>query len=142
MFWEKADYDDGDPFSAFRKRQKEKMKLRKKTKYEIDSYLKMFEIRKNSFAVLDTLQEVYRREQVKIKQNIVEQATFEMQLEGLLKERAANYPKAVLGQNQLLRRIESGRDSQTLQVKIPTEKVYHAMFYNYISEHDQRKYFP
>jgi hypothetical protein len=43
------------------------MKLRKKTKYEIDSYLKMFEIRKNSFAVLDTLQEVYRREQIKVK---------------------------------------------------------------------------
>jgi hypothetical protein len=73
------------------------MKLRKKTKYEIDSYLKMFEIRKNSFAVLDTLQEVYRREQIKVKQNIVEQAAFEMQLEALLKERSANYPKAVLG---------------------------------------------
>jgi len=142
MFWEKADYDDGDPFSAFRKRQKEKMKLRKKTKYEIDSYLKMFEIRKNSFAVLDTLQEVYRREQNKVKQNIIEQAAFETQLESMLKERSANYPKAVLGQNQLLRRIESGRDYQSLQVKIPKEKVYHQMFYNYLSEQDQRKYFP
>ena len=40
MFWEKADYDDNDQFSAFRKRVKQKMTLRKKTKYEIESYLK------------------------------------------------------------------------------------------------------
>lgn len=31
------------------------MKLRKKTKYEIDSYLKMFEIRLNCMNVLSTL---------------------------------------------------------------------------------------
>ena len=43
------------------------MKLRKKTKYEIDSYFKMFDIRKNSMSVLDTLQDLYRREQIKIK---------------------------------------------------------------------------
>lgn len=99
MFWEKADYDDGNPFSAFRKRQKERMNLRKKTKYEIDSYLKMFDIRKSSFAVLDILQELHKREQTKAKQNIIEQAAFEAQLETVLKERSANYPKAVLGQN-------------------------------------------
>lgn len=29
-----------------------------------------------------------------------------------------------------------------MQVKIPKEKVYHSMFYNYISEQDQKKYFP
>jgi hypothetical protein len=55
MFWEKADFDDNDPFSAFRKRQKEKMKLRKKTKYEIDSYIKMFDIRSNCMSVLSIL---------------------------------------------------------------------------------------
>ena len=55
MFWEKADFDDNDPFSAFRKRQKEKMKLRKKTKYEIDSYLKMFDVREHSFQVLSII---------------------------------------------------------------------------------------
>ena len=42
MFWEKSDFDDTDPNSAFRKRQKEKMKLRKKAKYELESYQKMF----------------------------------------------------------------------------------------------------
>lgn len=48
------------------------MKLRKKTKYEIDSYFKMFDIRKNSMSVLDTLQDLYRREQIKIKKNLIE----------------------------------------------------------------------
>lgn len=67
MFWEKADFDDNDPFSAFRKRQKEKMKLRKKTKYEIDSYLKMFEIRSNCKSVLSILQDQYKREQIKMR---------------------------------------------------------------------------
>jgi hypothetical protein len=52
MFWEKADYDDVDTNSAFRKRQKEKMKLRKKTKYEIESYFKMFDLRRDSVNVL------------------------------------------------------------------------------------------
>jgi len=65
MFWEKADYDDSDPFAAFRKRQKEKMKLRKKTKYEIESYVKMFEIRAQSIDVLSILQDAYKREQLK-----------------------------------------------------------------------------
>lgn len=55
MFWEKADFDDVDQNSAFRKRQKEKMKLRKKTKYEIESYFNMFEIRLDSITVLDIL---------------------------------------------------------------------------------------
>ena len=53
------------------------MKLRKKTKYEIDSYLKMFDIRKNSFSVLTTLQDLYKREQIKLRQNLVDQAIFE-----------------------------------------------------------------
>ena len=55
MFWEKADYDDNDPYSAFRKRQKEKMKTRRKTKYEIDTYLKMFDIRSSFLTVLHAL---------------------------------------------------------------------------------------
>ncbi len=52
MFWEKADYDDNDVLSAFRKRVKQKMTLRKKTRYEIDSYLKMFDLRQNCIDVL------------------------------------------------------------------------------------------
>lgn len=65
MFWEKADYDDTDQYSAFRKRQKEKMKLRKKPKYEIDSYFKMFDLRRDSVKVLKILQYVYSRDSVK-----------------------------------------------------------------------------
>ena len=48
MFWEKADFDDTDPFAAFRKRIKDRMKLRKKMKIEIDSYKRMLDIRKDS----------------------------------------------------------------------------------------------
>ena len=62
MFWEKADYDDNDVLSAFRKRVKQKMTLRKKTKYEIDSYLKMFDLRQNCIDVLSILQDAHRRE--------------------------------------------------------------------------------
>lgn len=69
MFWEKADYDDVDVNAAFRKRAKEKMKLRKKTKYEIESYFKMFELRNDSVNVLRLLQDVWRREEYKKKIN-------------------------------------------------------------------------
>lgn len=62
MFWEKADYDDNDQFSAFRKRVKQKMTLRKKTKYEIESYLKMFDLRRNCLDVLSVINDMHRRE--------------------------------------------------------------------------------
>lgn len=88
MFWEKADFDDNDPFSAFRKRQKEKMKLRKKTKYEIDSYFKMFDIRQNCLSVLGILQDTYKREQIKKRQSLVDQAVFECEVDKMLKDRA------------------------------------------------------
>lgn len=44
------------------------MKLRKKTKYEIESYFKMFELREDSINVLRILQSVYKREEIKKKQ--------------------------------------------------------------------------
>ena len=78
MFWEKADFDDVDANSAFRKRQKEKMKLRKKTKYEIESYYKMFELRRDSVRVLHILQDLSRREEIKKKQNLVDQTIFDI----------------------------------------------------------------
>jgi hypothetical protein len=67
LFWEKADFDDIDTNAAFRKRQKEKMKLRKKTKYEIESYFKMFELRRDSIRVLCILQDLCKREEIKKK---------------------------------------------------------------------------
>jgi hypothetical protein len=81
MFWEKADFDDVDPNAAFRKRQKEKMKLRKKTKYEIETYFKMFELRTDSLNVLHILQDVWRREEIKKKLNQIDQVVFESQFE-------------------------------------------------------------
>jgi hypothetical protein len=90
MFWEKADFDDQDPFSAFRKRVKDRMKLRKKAKYEIDSYKKMFEIRTNCIDVLHILNDSLKREQIKKRQNLVDQAIFELEFEKLIKDRALN----------------------------------------------------
>lgn len=87
IFWEKADYDDSDTNSAFRKRQKEKMKLRKKTKYEIESYFKMFELRADSVNVLLILQAVHKREDLKKRANLADQAIFEALLDNALKER-------------------------------------------------------
>jgi len=81
MFWEKADYDDVDTNSAFRKRQKEKMKLRKKTKYEIDAYHKMHDLRRESVHVLRILQDIYKREELKKKMNLIDQIQFDIQIE-------------------------------------------------------------
>lgn len=77
MFWEKADYDDNDQFSAFRKRVKQKMTLRKKTKYEIESYLKMFDLRRNCLDVLSIINDMNRREQTKKRQHVLDQAIFD-----------------------------------------------------------------
>ena len=55
MFWEKADFDDTDAHAAFRKRIKEKMKLRKKPKVEYDGLKKMYEVREQSIKVLRIL---------------------------------------------------------------------------------------
>ena len=62
IFWEKSDFDDTDQFSAFRKRQKDKMKLRKKPKYELIQYSKMVELRKESMRVLKILQKTWQRD--------------------------------------------------------------------------------
>ena len=68
MFWEKADHKDTDYFSAFRKRDiEQKMKTRNKTKLSIESYLKMFELRKSCLSVLYILQDTYKREELKKK---------------------------------------------------------------------------
>ena len=48
------------------------MKLRKKTKYEIDAYHKMHDLRKESVHVLHILQDIYKREELKKKINIIE----------------------------------------------------------------------
>lgn len=87
MFWEKADIDDNDQNAAFRKRQKEKMKLRKKTKYEIESYFKMFELRTDCVNVLHLLRSVYAREELKKKKHLLEWATSEISIEQTLREK-------------------------------------------------------
>jgi len=44
------------------------MTLRKKTKYEIESYLKMFDLRRNCIDVLTVINDMNKREQVKKRQ--------------------------------------------------------------------------
>ena len=54
------------------------MKLRKKAKYEIDSYNKMFDLRFDSVSVLYLLQDCYKRELLKKKANLTDQALFQL----------------------------------------------------------------
>lgn len=79
MFWEKADFDDTDNFSAFRKRQKDKMKTRRKMKIEIDSYKRMMDIRKESVQVLQIIRDCYMRDHLKKNLFIANHKKFEMQ---------------------------------------------------------------
>lgn len=127
------------------------MKLRKKTKYEIDSYLKMFDIRKNSFSVLTTLQDLYKREQIKLRQNLVDQAIFETQFESMLKERGTSgalisqqiqTSKVAANQQQLLRKIEAKQDYKSLPVQIPETKAYHKMFLRYLPQEERDRLYP
>jgi hypothetical protein len=110
------------------------MKLRKKTKYEIDSYLKMFEIRENSFQVLNTLQDLYRRELLKQKDNAIEQAMFEMRVEALVKERGLKVPPPPpSARRQLeLRTIAPTLDTPCLKLQIPEKKKHHPNFHRYL----------
>lgn len=87
MFWEKSDFDDSDLYSAFRKRQKEKMKLRKKAKYELESYIKMFELRRESVAVLKILMQVWQREDIKKRFYQCDQKSFELQYDAFLRDK-------------------------------------------------------
>jgi hypothetical protein len=83
-----------DTNSAFRKRNKEKMKLRKKPKYEIDAYHKMHELRKESVHVLKILQDVFKREELKKKINMVEEIAFENMIDSQTKEKLSITPKS------------------------------------------------
>jgi len=83
-----------DTNSAFRKRNKEKMKLRKKPKYEIDAYHKMHELRKESVNVLKILQDVFKREELKKKINMVEEIAFESMIDNQIKEKLSITPKS------------------------------------------------
>jgi len=55
MFWEKPDNQDNNVHSAFRRRFKDKMSLRKKVKHEQASYNKMHDLWNHSFQVVDIL---------------------------------------------------------------------------------------
>lgn len=81
MFWEKADVNDNDAFHAFRKRTKEKMNLRRKTKLEINHYQKMYEMRHQSMMVIDILNKLIDREHIKKNLIIIEQKEWEVKAE-------------------------------------------------------------
>jgi hypothetical protein len=70
------------------------MKLRKKPKYEIDAYHKMHELRKESVNVLKILQDVFKREELKKKINMVEEIAFESMIDNQTKEKLSITPKS------------------------------------------------
>lgn len=57
------------------------MKLRKKTKQEIEQYFKMFELRTDSVNVLQILRSVYMREELKRKKNMLDWLATEVTIE-------------------------------------------------------------
>jgi hypothetical protein len=69
MLWEKPDSNDNDNNVAFRKRpsMQKKMKLRQKDKIEIETYKKMFDLRRENTDVLHVLQQMWQREEHKKK---------------------------------------------------------------------------
>jgi len=71
------------------------MKLRKKAKYEIESYHKMLELRRESVKVLRILKDVWQRDGIKKSLVNAEEKYFELQFEQMLKEKGINnsYPK-------------------------------------------------
>ncbi len=62
LFWDKHDLEDNDPCHAFRRRKKDKMNLRKKTKTELECYKKMGDLRKHSFECLHVFENIIERE--------------------------------------------------------------------------------
>jgi hypothetical protein len=63
------------------------MKLRKKAKYEIESYKKMIGLRKESVSILKVLRETYYRDHIKKQLHAIEQKQFEISFEATLKEK-------------------------------------------------------
>lgn len=63
------------------------MKLRKKAKYEIESYKKMIGLRKESVSILKILRETYYRDHIKKQLHAIEQKQFELSFEATLKEK-------------------------------------------------------
>lgn len=95
MFWEKPDSNDQGLNVAFRKRPptQKKMRLRQKEKHELETYKKMYDLRKESEDVISVLQEMWRRDEVKKKIQEAEHMQFEIQLENLLKEKGISSNK-------------------------------------------------
>jgi len=54
------------------------MSLRKKAKYEIESYKKMFSIREDFIKALQLVKDVYHREEIKKNQNLTDMYIYEL----------------------------------------------------------------
>ncbi len=130
MFWEKADYEDSDAYSAFRKRQKEKMKLRKKVKYERESYYKMFDLRQESVHVLKILQFVWKREGLKKAMHMADYKSYELQFESALREKGLNKAASLDGFNSASKDLNVQSGEQALPFHIPEYRHYHPAFSN------------
>mmetsp|Transcript_37266 Transcript_37266/g.35883 ORF Transcript_37266/g.35883 Transcript_37266/m.35883 type:complete len:132 (+) Transcript_37266:765-1160(+) len=121
MFWEKADFDDTDPFAAFRKRIKDRMKLRKKMKIEIDSYKRMLDIRRDSVQVLQILKQCYQRDSIKKNLNTLQWKEFELQLDQSSK--APNQKK-----NLDLERYRTVKVDELMPFHVETVRDMHQLF--------------
>ena len=80
------------------------------------------------------MQDIYRRELLKQKENLVDQAAFELKLENTLRERNSNVaiPKPSAVRQAELKKLELKVDTPPLKLQIPAKKEYHKNFHRYL----------
>lgn len=102
------------------------MKLRKKTKYEIETYFKMFELRTDSVHVLNIIKDLYRREEIKKKQNQCDWWQFDISTEPSYREKGLPYqtraPKLEI------KKLEKSGVDKALPFQVSLDRPYHPMF--------------
>lgn len=87
--------------------------------------------------VLSTLQDAYKREQIKQRHNAVDQALFEGMFDQMLKDRglqASVVGKRAPASQRLteVKKPELKQEYRKLKLEIPQEKLHHKMFHRYL----------
>jgi len=87
-FWENPEYNDQDPFSAFRNLKKEeKIKTRFNLKKAEDRYNKCKMIKEQTYQVIDMLPKIWNREAVKKALDVAHDAEFDLRYDAMCKEK-------------------------------------------------------
>ena len=101
------------------------MKLRKKAKYELESYYKMFELRRESVAVLKILTAVWQREELKKRLNLCDQKTFEITYDSLLREKGITPTLKAPVQKVEMDKLQKREISEHVKFHVRETREYH-----------------